>query len=308
MPGALSQGWPGLVFLSSLSFLTDAEREQLHVSAIDRISSTGVISHETAHQWWGDLVGWSGYRDQWIIEGLADYSSLMFLESRNPSQSRAILARYRENLLEKNKDGALLMDAGPVSLGSRLSSSHFPDGYEAISYGRGTWLFHMLRCMMRDAEQKPTGRGAKGKDPDEPFVRALRKVRERYEGKALGTRELLQVFEEEMPRPLWYEGRKSLDWFYTGWVNGTSVPQFELQGVKYADAGNTTSVTGTILLSKSAQDLVTPVPIYSVSGKNLVLLGRVFVDGEETQFRFSAPRGTRKVVLDPNQTLLARIK
>ena len=40
-----------------------------------------------------------------------------------------------------------------MTLGTRLSCSQFPNGYEAISYGRGTWLFHMLRSMMRDAER-----------------------------------------------------------------------------------------------------------------------------------------------------------
>ena len=112
-----------------------------------------MISHETAHQWWGDLVMWSGYRDQWIVEALANYSSMMVLESENPVQFRAVMEKLRDDLLEKNKAGLRLMEDGPVTLGTRLSNSQFPNGYEAISYGRGTWLFHMLRFMMRDAER-----------------------------------------------------------------------------------------------------------------------------------------------------------
>ncbi len=61
-------------------------------------------------------------------------------------------------------------------------------------------------------------------------MRALRKVRERYEGKPITTRELLHVFEEDLPRPLWYEGHKSLDWFYEGWVNGTAIPHLKSAG------------------------------------------------------------------------------
>jgi hypothetical protein len=37
-----------------------------------------------------------------------------------------------------------------------------------------------------------------------------------------------------------------------------------------------------------------------------VLLGQVFADGPETSFHFTAPAGTRKIVLDPNRTLLTR--
>jgi hypothetical protein len=37
-------------------------------------------------------------------------------------------------------------------------------------------------------------------------------------------------------------------------------------------------------------------------------LGRVFVDGDETSFHFSAPSGTRKILLDPDQTVLSRVR
>jgi hypothetical protein len=311
IPGALSQGWPGLIFLSSFSFLTAAEKSQLHMSPVDRTLSNGVIAHETAHQWWGDLVAWRGYRDQWIVEALANYSSMMLLESEDPAQFRAAMEKFREDLLEKNKGRVPLMDAGPVTLGTRLSCSHFPMGYEAISYGRGTWLFHMLRYMLQDAEEK-SGRRRTGvseaQAADEPFVRALRRLRERYQGKSITTQEMLHIFEEELPRSLWYEGRKSLDWFYQGWINGTAVPHLELQAVKYSDKSGSTAISGTIRQKDAPNDLVTSVPVYAVLPGRTVLLGRVFADGPETQFHLSAPVGARRVLLDPNQTVLARVR
>ena len=304
IPGALSQSWPELIFLSSFSFLNPVERQQLRMPPVDLILTQNVVNHETAHQWWGDLVGWSSYRDQWISEALANYSALMLLESENPEQFRAVMEKYRQDLLEKNKAGNQLLEAGPVTLGSRLSSSHFPDGYEAISYGRGTWLLHMLRSMMRDANaNKP--RSKTGTD-EEAFIRALRKVRERYEGKSITTRDLLQVFAEELPPSLWYEGHKSLDWFYQGWVNGTAVPHFELQSVRYIDKAGSTLVSGSIVQKSSAKDLVTPVPLYAVLGNKAVFVGQVFVDGPETPFQLKAPLGARKSVLDPAGTLLTR--
>ena len=309
MPGGLSQGWPGLIFLSSTSFLTAEEKSELHLNAVDKTLVSQVISHETAHQWWGDLVMWSGYRDQWIVEALANYSSMMVLEGENPAQFRAVMEKLRDDLLEKNKSGVPLMEDGPVTLGTRLSCSQFPNGYEAISYGRGTWLFHMLRSMMRDAERTGTA-GAHGDNrtgqPDEPFVRALRRIRERYQGKPIATRELLQAFEEELPRSLWYEHHKSLDWFYEGWVNGTAIPRFELHAVKFSDKTGSTTVSGVILQKDAPDNLVTSVPLYAPVGGRLVLLGRVFADGPETPFRLTAPANARKVVLDPDQTVLAR--
>jgi len=309
LPGKESHGWPGLVFLSSYAFLNQAEREDLHMSAAGALLDQLVPAHETAHQWWGDLISWRTYRDQWFSEGLANYCALMMLQERDPAGFRVIMEKYRKDLANKNKGGDYPKDAGPVTLGSRLLSSHFPEGYEAINYGRGTWLFHMLRSMLQDAAVEATrkdhGRGV----VEEPFVRSMRKVRERYEGKAIGTRELLDVLAEDMPPSLRYEGKASLDWFLEGWVNGTSLPRLELQSVKFTPKANGIAVTGVIQQRDASEGLVTSVPIYAVvSGKVPTLLGRVFAEGAETSFHLSAPVGTRKVLLDPNGTILTAPK
>jgi hypothetical protein len=305
LPGRESQGWPGLVFLSSYAFLNREERQDLHMNASTALIDQLVPAHETAHQWWGDLITWATYRDQWFSEGLANYSSLMMLQEKNPAGFRLVMEKYRKDLADKNKDGNVPKNAGPVTLGNRLLSSHFPEGYEAISYGRGTWLFHMLRSMLQDAAEDSSRKEPSREAVDEPFVRSLRKLRERYEGKAISTRQLLDVFAEDLPPSLRYEGKPSLDWFLDGWVNGTSLPRLELQGVKFAAKENATVVTGVIRQKDAPEDLVTSVPIYAVvSGKAPVLVGRVFADGAESSFRLSAPVGTHKLLLDPNQTIL----
>ena len=302
-PGRISQGWPGLIFLSSYAFLNSDEREHLEKDKAYRLIQEQNVAHETAHQWWGDLVTWSSYRDQWLMEALANYSALMLLESRDPAGFHLVMQRYRDDLLNKTHDGVPLMNAGPVTFGLRLSSSRFPDAYEAISYGRGTWLLHMLRTMLRDAQPSPAG-----KSSDEPFVRVLRKLRTDYEGKSLTTAQLVAAFEPELPHSLWYEGHKSLDWFYQGWVNGSAVPQFELRDLKFTNKPTSVLVTGKIDQEDAPDTLVTSVPIYaSVGGKN-IFLSRVFVEGNATTFHVSAPLHTRKIVIDPEQTVLARSK
>jgi len=308
MPGRDSQGWPGLVFLSSYAFLDAQQQQELHYDLYRMVMQQTLPVHETAHQWWGDLITWKSYRDQWFSEGLANYCALMMLQEKDPAGFRRVMEKYRNDLLVKNKDGMTPMDAGPVTLGTRLLSSRFPEGYEAISYGRGTWLFHMLRSMLKDAEEKKgktTGRG----NLDEPFVRALRKVRERYAGKSISTRELLDVFAEELPPSLRYEGKNSLDWFLEGWINGTSLPKFELKSVRFTPKGAAVTVSGTILQKEAPEDLVTSVPVYAViTGRQPVLLGRVFADGPESTFRLSAPAGAHKVELDPYGTVLTSPK
>ena len=311
IPGRESQGWPGLIFLSSYVFLTAEQRQQLHYSPDHILVQESIPAHETAHQWWGDLVMWKSYRDQWFSEGLANYSALMMLQEKNPAGFREVMDAYRNGLIEKNKDGKAPREAGAVTLGTRLLSSKFPEGYQAISYGRATWLFHMLRTMMKDAAASPGAKNSAGPDgTDEPFLRALRQVRERYEGKPMSTREMLAVFAENLPPSLRYEGKTSLDWFLDGWVNGTSLPKLDLKAVKFVPKGAGVAVSGTILQKEAPQDLVTSVPVYAVTtaGRQPILLGRVFADGEESSFRLAAPAGTHKILLDPYGTILSSPK
>lgn len=308
MPGNVSQGWPGLVFLSSLAFLSPREQEELKLPPVARALNSQVLVHETAHQWWGDLVLWKTYHDQWISEGLANYSSLLLLEREDPVQFREVMDKYRNDLLRKNKDGERVADAGPVTLGQRLISSHFPQGYEAISYERGSWLFHMLRTMLRDAEATSPHPGGMP-DPDEPFFRALRKVRERYAGKPITTQELMQVFEEELPRPLWHGNGHKLEWFVDSWIEGTAIPQLETRDIRISNKPGATTVTGFIVQKNAPEDLVTAVPVYGETvSKALVLLGEVLADGAETSFHFHAPTSIRRIVLDPKQTVLSEPK
>ena len=205
MPGTLSQGWPGLVFLSSFAFLSPQEQTDLRLDPVARELDRQVLVHETAHQWWGDLVLWKSYRDQWLAEGLADYAALLLLEQQNPAQFRQILEKYRRDLLSKNKDGEWLRDAGPVTLGQRLESSHFPRGIRGDQLRkRHLAVSHAAFMMLRDSEtasRSRKGRANPRVNPEEPFFRALRKIRERYAGKSISTQELVQVFRRGTAAP-----------------------------------------------------------------------------------------------------------
>jgi hypothetical protein len=304
MPGPVSQGWPGLIFLSSFAFLSPDEAEGLHLTAARASLRRLALPHETAHQWWGDLVIWKSYRDQWIVEALANYCALMKLQAEHPDEFRTVLEQYRKDLLTKDKDGQILRDAGPVTLGQRLSNSHFPDGYEAVSYGRGTWLFHMLRYMLLDAERNSRPPASQPTADSEPFTRILRNVSERYAGQAIDTHELLAAFAENLAPSLQFEGKQSLDWFEQSWVRGTAMPHFAFRNLKITPKAGTSAVSGVLLQKDAPPDLVSSIPLYAVVGRKNVFLARILADGPETTFHVTAPAGTRSVLIDPNGTIL----
>ena len=220
-PNATSQGWPGLIFLSTYAYLSLEQLEAIKLTPVDRvIYSEVMMPHELTHQWFGDEVSWASYHEQWLLEALANYCSILLLERSRPADVQLLLEGYRQILGKESKDGRRQVVAGPVTLGARLSSSMFPNGYEIIAYGRGTWLMHMLREMLRDASrtaENPAG-------DDKVFLALLRNLVDRYQGKEITNADFEQAIEEVLPRSLWFENRKSLDWFFDGWVNGTAFP------------------------------------------------------------------------------------
>jgi hypothetical protein len=307
MPGGDSQGWPTLVFLSSYAFLTPEEKAALRWGPYEAaLYGRLVLAHEVAHQWWGDTVLWQSYRDQWLLEALANYSALLQIESEDRRAFDVILEQYRQELLRKAPSGALLLEAGPVTLGLRLSSSRFPRGYDVVSYGRGTWLLHMLRHMVNDAARQAGQKLPQPGAPDEPFVRLLRRTFERFQTQPLSTAAFREMLEEDLPQPMRYEGRDSLDWFFEEWVEGTAVPALELAGVRISQQDGKLVATGRIRQQHAPESIVTSVPLWAETPQGRRFVARVFAQGEESGFRLEVPAGTRRLLLDPEKTLLRR--
>ena len=300
MPGSMSQGWPGLIYLSSFAFVPERARGAAANTDFNRVLFDRLmVPHETSHQWWGDSVYWTTYRDKWISEALANYSGMLTFERDSPRDFRTVLDFYRTHMAEKGPEGRPNREAGPVTLGHRLNSSIFPQGWDLVAYGRGTWLIHMLREFLRD------GQPAASADPDASFFSVLHGLQHDYAGRQMSTGDLQRAFERELPKSLYYEGKPSLSWFFDGWVNGTAMPRYELSGVHFDRRSAALRVSGNLLQKDAPEDLVTAVPIYVELAKgDLRFVARVFADGNETPFAFTVPAGTKKLVVDPHGTIL----
>ncbi|MFQ5658533.1 MAG: hypothetical protein ACE5G5_13410, partial [Candidatus Methylomirabilales bacterium] len=60
IPYGYGQGWPSLLYISMLSFLSSFQRNAIGVR--DHVQLTDTFrAHETSHQWWGHAVGWKSY-------------------------------------------------------------------------------------------------------------------------------------------------------------------------------------------------------------------------------------------------------
>ena len=107
IPGAFGQGFPGLIYLSTLAYLTIAGHPHRGASASSEMFFQDVLqAHETAHQWWGNRVTPATYRDNWLMEALANYSALLYLEKRRGTHSVEImLDNYRDTAAGQERSG-----------------------------------------------------------------------------------------------------------------------------------------------------------------------------------------------------------
>ncbi|HLK04409.1 MAG TPA: M1 family aminopeptidase [Candidatus Acidoferrum sp.] len=295
IPGTFGQGWPGLLYLSTYSFLPTVAQEKAGLSAAGQEHFSELVPfHEVAHQWWGNVVGWSGYRDQWVDEALASYTALLFADSQKTPDRRmhVWLDRYRNKLEEKLPNSTLIpADIGSLSLGNRLSSSKAPEGFEVVIYSKGAWVIHMIREMLRQP-------GAK--NPDAKFQSFLQTLYKKYQYRALSTLDLQKELDAVMTPAMDLDGNHSMEWFIEDWVRGVGVPHYRIEyTTRKSEKGFV--IKGKLFQLRVPRGFVAAVPIHSSNG---AFLGRVIASGEETQFHFTTATDPGKLQIDPQMTIL----
>jgi hypothetical protein len=298
IPGTFGQGWPGLLYLSTFSYLPAEAQQRAGLSESSQEHFTELVpSHETAHQWWGNVVGWDSYRDQWIDEAIANYLALLFADTQKGARPLRIwLDRYRRHLTEKFPDSdQQVSDIGALDLGSRLASSKSPTGFEDIIYGKGAWVIHMLRESLRQPGTK---------NPDARFTALLHTLATKYAYRALSSADLQHEVEVVMTPAMDLEGGHSMEWFFEQWVRGTGIPRYRVE-FNVHPGEKEFVVRGKLFQEDVPRSFVAPVPLYAGSGAHPTFLGTVIAAGPETSFRFTTKVEPHKLLIDPQMTLLA---
>lgn len=210
IPGFFGQGFPGLLYLSTVVYLEEFDRPAaMRTPSQSTFYSEILSTHEVAHQWWGNLVTTGSYRDDWLMEALANYSAWLVLEKKKGARALDDLLQQAVAHLRMERDGKPLEAAGPLTWGTRLQSAVPPDPWRPIIYEKGAWVMHMLRRRMGD----------------DAFMKMLAALASRYAYKPVTTeqfRELAAGFSPKgAPDP-------HLDNFFEHWVYGTGIPQLNI--------------------------------------------------------------------------------
>jgi aminopeptidase N len=288
IPGAFGQGFPGLIYLSTLSYLRSLPTSRSPASLQTELFFEDVLqAHEVAHQWWGNRVTSATYRDGWLMEALANYSALLYLEKRKGARAvELMLDAYRSDLLAKSESGQVVDSTGPIVLGPRLENSQEPRAWRSIIYGKGSWIIQMLRRRMGD----------------ERFFSMLRELMTRYGGKEISTEDFRQLAAQFLPPK---SDDPKLEAFFEQWVYGTGIPNLKLA---WSIKGKAPSVrlAGTLTQSDAGEDssVIVPVEIQVARGRTITQWVRSATD--PVTFTVPLTQPPLKVTLDPHYAVLRR--
>ncbi len=302
IPYSYGQGWPSLLYISALSFLDSTQRHQLGIT--DHVQLTDFFrAHETSHQWWGHAVGWKSYHDQWLSEGFATFSGNLYtMYRRNPEEYFRLLRKDREDLMLKDREGAVYEQVGPIYAGLRLSSARHPGAYGVVVYNKGGWVLHMIRMMLHNPRNQ--------QESDADFIAMMQDFTRTYHNKPASTEDFKAIVEKHMKPWMNVDGNGTMDWFFNSWVYGTGIPEYKLNyTLTPAETAGQFLLKGTLQQSGVPDGFRAIVPLFLHSAdKGYMRAGWITVRGPQTPFEVRLPFQPSKVTINEWEDVLAVVK
>lgn len=235
-------------------------------------SPDGLIAHELAHQWWGDLVTCRDWSHLWLNEGFATYSEALWAEHHEGADEFALnLMHKAHNAMAHGKDRPVVDRRYPAPWNM----------FDARSYPKGAWVLHMLRRRLGD----------------EAFWKALRRYGTEHRLQSADTDDFRKTFERETGR--------NLDRFFYDWTERAGHPVLD---IKTEYLPETKQARVVIKQTQSSEAFQFPLTIaFRGPTGSVTNLEQDITEKEHTLF-VALPARPTLISVDPGQTLLAEIK
>lgn len=266
--------WGGMENVSA----TTLKRETLHDerAGLD-ISSDGLVAHELAHQWWGDLLTTKNWNHIWLNEAFATYFEALYVEYDKGQ---------REFILELGKNRQTYFKEDAYQYRRPIVTNRYEDPeemFDSHSYEKGALVLHMLRNLLGD----------------ELWWKAIRHYARTHAGQTVETNDFKQAIEDATGR--------SLEWFFDQWVYRGGHPEYEVSWEwdrrRQAVALEVKQVQGV--------GVVTPLfrmPIeVAVTGDSSTETFTIQVDNAEETYYLPVPAKPLRVEFDPDDQVLKEL-
>jgi hypothetical protein len=229
------------------------------------------IAHEIAHQWWGQAVTWKTYHDQWLSEGLAQFSATLYLvERRGEEVFPSILKKFSKWTRKKSIWGR-------ITLGSRLDY-HDPEAYQAIIYDKASLALNMLRDLLGD----------------EAFFKGLKEFFSKHKYGAASTKDFIRTIEEV--------SGKDLEVFFRNWFDSYVLPEARFSRSILKRKGR---YLLKLRISQPKEFFVFPLWVeWSENGNRVKKM--LVIDEQNEEFNFELKSKPRKIRINPDKAVPGR--
>lgn len=238
--------------------------------------SRGLIAHELAHQWFGDKVTCSSWRDIWLNEGFATYlAGLVEAEL----DGEADFMNWRQTKIANitsNIGGSVYLQPSDTTNVSRIFSSR-------LSYNKPSMVLHMLRNKLGDAN----------------FFQALKNY--------LADPALAYDYAHTPELIAHFEAQSGLDLteFFDDWIYGEGYPMYEIAWNQDTNNVNLT-VTQTTSMPTSVGffEMLLPIRFVGTNGEVVDLN----VDNTYNGQTFNLPTDftVAEVLFDPEYNIISK--
>jgi aminopeptidase N len=244
----------------------------LHPDALEPIADRqGLVAHELAHQWWGDLLTCREWAHIWLNEGFATYFSALWTEHAEGEDAFALSRRW---MASSYFNEARRYRRPIVTREYRRAATMF----DRHTYPKGGWVLHMLRRELGEAD----------------FRRAIAHYAEHNAFSLVETADLQRSIREVTGR--------NLDPFFEQWVFGSGHPELRSSWRFDADAKTV------IIAVEQLQDRVFEFPLeLELVGPAGLQARRVRVDRRSTQIVLAVEQAPDFVLVDAGMHLLAEL-
>ena len=233
----------------------------------------GLVAHETAHQWFGDSVTESDWDDVWLSEGFATYFSVLAIEHYQGREAFSAALKHSR---------AAVFDAEDHLPGVAVVQSKPWKGIpNVIVYEKGSWALHLLRAQV----------GTDG------FWKGIRAYYRRFRDANASTADFRQVMEEA--------SGQDLGWFFRQWLYRAGTPL--VQGSwKFNAVRKQVEIDLAQLQGGEPYRLLLEFAIANDAGAPEIQT--LQMTARRQHFEVPCTREPASVEIDPNATLLARVK
>jgi len=239
-------------------------------------NSEGLISHELAHQWFGDLVTCKDWSHIWLNEGFATYYESLYSAHKHGRDS----LRYELYQRARQITG-MANDTTPIV---RRTYDQPTEMFGYLTYPKGSWVLHMLRSQLGD----------------DLYRRCIKTYLQRHQYGNVVTDDLRAVIEE-------LSGR-SFDQFFDQWLYHGRFPDLELD-YSWDELTKLARVSIRQTQQVDQNVLLFNLPLTLRFQTKTGAVDRVIqVTRKQEDFHFPLASAPERVRVDPDYTLLAKIK